>query len=118
MPWSIEFDDDFESEFQILSEGVQNELLANIAVLSELGPSLGRPVVGTLNGSKKYSNLKELRFNKENGVWRFMFAFDSNKKAIILNGGNKSGKNEKRFYEKQIKIAEKRFEIHLEKQKK
>jgi len=117
MPWPVEFCDEFEPEFLELSEEVQNELLANMLVLEESGPSLGRPVVGTLTGSKKYSNLKELRFNKTNGVWRFLFAFAPNKKAIIFNGGNKSGKSEARFYKNQIKIAEKRFKKYLDEQK-
>ena len=117
MPWTVEFCDEFEPEFSELLEEVQNELLSNMVVLKKSGPSLGRPVVGTLTGSKKYSNLKELRFNKDNGVWRFLFAFAPNKKAIIFNGGNKSGKNEARFYKNQIKIAEKRFKKYLEKYK-
>lgn len=117
MLWPVELCDDFEPEFSDLSEEVQNELLANMLVLAKSGPTLGRPVVGTLTGSKKYSNLKELRFSKDNGVWRFLFAFAPNKKAIILNGGNKSGKKQKKFYKKQIRRAENRYKKYLEKHK-
>jgi hypothetical protein len=35
--------------------------------------------------------MKELRFDAEGGVWRFAFAFDPNREAIILVGGDKSG---------------------------
>jgi hypothetical protein len=57
---------------------------------------LSRPRVDTLNGSR-HANMKELRFNAANGVWRFAFAFDPNRQAIILCGGDKTGGSEKRF---------------------
>ena len=41
--------------------------------------------------------MKELRFNANDGVWRIAFAFDPERKAILLVGGDKSGTNEKRF---------------------
>lgn len=49
------------------------------------GPDLGRPIVDTLYGSR-HSNMKELRFNAEGGVWRFAFAFDPKQRAVILVG--------------------------------
>jgi hypothetical protein len=36
------------------------------------------------------------------GVWRVAFAFDPDRKAILLVGADKSGGNEKRFYKKLI----------------
>jgi hypothetical protein len=73
-----------------LPETVQDELLAHIAVLETFGPQLGRPRVDTLNGSR-HKNMKELRFAVNNGVWRFAFAFDPKRTAIVLCGGDKSG---------------------------
>lgn len=40
----------------------------------------------------------ELRFGASGGVWRFAFAFDPKRRAIILFGGDKSGGSERRFY--------------------
>ncbi len=91
---------------------VQDELLAHIEVLEQIGPQLGRPRVDTLNGSR-YTNMKELRFNAANGVWRFAFAFDPERTAIILCGGDKSGGNERRFYAQLIAKADARFDAHL-----
>jgi hypothetical protein len=76
---------------------VQDELLAHIELLEQFGPQLGRPRVDTLNGSR-HANMKELRFDAADGVWRFAFAFDPKRRAIILCGGDKSGGSEKRFY--------------------
>jgi hypothetical protein len=81
-------------------------------LLEQFGPSLGRPRVDTLNGSR-HANMKELRFDADNGVWRFAFAFDPNREAIILVGGDKSGGGEKRFYRQLIQKADKRFDEHI-----
>jgi hypothetical protein len=112
MKWKVEFDVNFEAEFDGLAEAVQDELLAQAKLLEQFGPSLGRPRVDTLNGST-HANMKELRFDADNGVWRVAFAFDLERKAILLVGGSKSGVNEERFYKQLIKKADARFDAHL-----
>jgi hypothetical protein len=57
--------------------------------------------------------MKELRFNAADGVWRVAFAFDPNRKAVLLACGEKSGGSEKRFYLQLIEKADTRFEGHL-----
>jgi hypothetical protein len=117
MPWEVEFHSDFMEEYRELPEEVQNELLALIQVLEILGPQMKRPRVDTLNGSR-HKNMKELRFDAGDGVWRFAFAFDNNRQAIILCGGDKSGKSEKRFYKQVIAKADARFDVHCKAEKK
>lgn len=112
MNWLVEFHEDFEAEFDALSEEVQNELLANANLLETFGPQLGRPHVDTLNGSQ-HANMKELRFNAAGGVWRVAFAFDPRRSAIFLVAGDKSGGSENRFYKQLIKKADARFNQHL-----
>ena len=43
------------------------------------------------------------------------FAFDPNRKAILLVAGDKSGVGEKRFYRQLIDQADARFDAHLAK---
>ena len=74
MSWAVDLHNDFVPEYHRLPEEVQDELLAHISVLEEFGPQLGRPRIDTLNGSR-HANMKELRFNAADGVWRFAFAF-------------------------------------------
>ncbi len=62
--------------------------------------------------------MKELRFDAADGVWRVAFAFDPNRKAILLVAGDKSGGSEKRFYRQLIDKADARFDAHLSKIKK
>jgi hypothetical protein len=57
--------------------------------------------------------MKELRFSSKDGVWRFAFAFDPKRQAIVLCGGDKSGGEERRFYRDLIRKADGRFSDHL-----
>ncbi|WP_212797565.1 type II toxin-antitoxin system RelE/ParE family toxin [Pseudomonas sp. St316] len=112
MNWFVEFCNEFEQEFEAMAEAVQDELLAQLRLLERFGPELGRPQVGTLNDSK-HANMKELRFKADDGVWRVAFAFDPERKAILLVGGDKSGGSERKFYKALIKRADVRFDRHL-----
>lgn len=112
MTWIVDLHPDFAAEFLELTDTVQDALLVEIAVLEEFGPQLGRPSVDTLKASG-HSNMKELRFDADNGVWRAAFAFDRERKAIILVAGDKSGVNQKRFYKTLIRIADARFAAHV-----
>jgi hypothetical protein len=57
--------------------------------------------------------MKELRFDAADGVWRVAFAFDPNRKAILLVAGDKSGVRGKRFYRQLIDRAAARFDAHV-----
>jgi len=74
-------------------------------LIGEFGSELGRPYVDTLEGSQ-YPNMKELR--------RVAFAFDPERRAILLVGSNKSGSGDKHFYKTLIATADARFAEHLE----
>ena len=102
----------FEPEFEELPEAVQDELLAHARLLAGFGPRLGRPRADTLKGSK-HANMKELRFDAEDGVWRVAFAFDPERKATLLVAGDKSGGSERRFYNRLIARADERLDAHL-----
>lgn len=66
-----------------------------------------------MKGSK-HPNMKELRFKVGRQAWRVAFAFDPQRKGILLVGGNKQGVNETKFYKELIATADKRFDGHLE----
>ncbi len=113
----MSFHDEFEPEFDALSEAVQDEILAHAKLLERFGPRLGRPHVDTLKCSR-HANMKELRFNAADGVWRVAFALDPKRQAILLVAGDKSGGSEKRFYRQLIAKADTRFDGHLSRLKK
>jgi len=106
------FHDAFDAEFEALVEGLQDELLAHAKLLAAFGPDLGRPTVDTLKGSR-HTNMKELRFSWNGQVWRVAFAFDPQRQAILLIGGDKGGADQRRFYKRLITVADRRYEDHL-----
>ena len=81
-------------------------ILAHLKALAVEGPQLGRPYCDTLKGSK-VANLKELRVQVDGDPFRVLFAFDIERAAVLLVGGNKAG--DKRWYDINIPIAEKLF---------
>ncbi|MDF2810373.1 MAG: uncharacterized protein K0S56_1404 [Microvirga sp.] len=114
MAWKVAFGDELDAEFDALSEPVQDELLALARLLAVFGPQLSRPNADTLDDSA-FANMKELRFDADDGVWRVAFTFDPGRKAILLVAGDKSGGSERRFYRSLIAKADKRYKAHLHK---
>lgn len=106
----VEIGDEFEPEFDELSEDVQTEILALSRLLQHLGPQLGRPRVDTLNDSR-HANMKELRFSATDGQWRVAFALNPKRQAVLLAAGDKSGGSEKRFYRRLIHKADERLTL-------
>ncbi|MGN2635605.1 type II toxin-antitoxin system RelE/ParE family toxin [Nocardia takedensis] len=82
---------------------------AAVDVLAEHGPTLGRPLVDTLTGSR-LANLKELRPRQT--MIRVLFAFDPWRSVILLTGGDKSGLWTS-WYEHAIPYAEELFAAYL-----
>ena len=112
MAWAVVFDDHFAQEFAGFDSQVKVQLRAMVLLLQARGPELGRPRADTLKGSA-YANMKELRFDAADGVWRAAFAFDPERKAVILVAADKSGSNDKAFYKKLIRTADRRYRAHL-----
>jgi hypothetical protein len=85
------------------------QIEAAVDVLSEHGPTLGRPLVDTLTGSK-IVNLKELRPRQTN--IRILFVFDPWRSVILLVAGDKTGEWN-RWYDRAIPRAEELYETYL-----
>jgi hypothetical protein len=105
-----------DAEWDRLPVEVQDEILAHARLLEQFGPQLGRPRVDTLKGSR-YGNMKELRFDAADGVWRVAFAFDPRRRAILLVAGDKFGTSQQRFYRRLIEKSDARYKAHLAKLK-
>jgi hypothetical protein len=105
--WDVEYTEEFGAWWEDLEPDDQERLTAAVELLEELGPSLGRPLVDTLKGSR-HPNMKELR----PGTVRVLFAFDPRRTAILLLGGDKSG-HWKDWYVEAIPEADRLFDDHL-----
>ena len=108
--WDVEYTDEFKEWWDTLTDGQQEDLVASVELLRNLGPALPRPHADVVKGSK-YPNMKELRTQSQGQPLRTLFAFDPRRCAILLIGGDKTGDN--RFYEKMIPIADRLYGEHL-----
>jgi hypothetical protein len=113
MAWETEVTDQFSDWLASLEEDEQDRVAAAILVLQDRGPSLGRPFVDTIKGSR-HANMKELR--PWGGNLRVLFAFDPRRKAILLIGGDQTNRWEE-WYRAFIPIADRLYDGHLEKLK-
>jgi hypothetical protein len=99
------------SEFKRWSQSLDAERRAKvegaIARIMAGGPTLGRPRVDVIHGSR-VRKLKEARVDR--GM-RVLFAFDSNRNAVMLVGGDKTGKWN-RWYPEKIELAERLYVDH------
>lgn len=110
MVWEIEFTDEVEAWWESLTPDQQEALDARVSLLAETGPALGRPVVDQISGSR-HPNMKELRVSSD-GALRVLFAFDPRRAAILLIGGDKSGRWTE-WYRTAIPLADDLFDAHL-----
>jgi hypothetical protein len=108
--WRIEITDEFFAWFIGLEDGQQDALRADIEILERMGPSLGRPYVDSIKGSR-HSNMKELRTMHGRRHMRTFFAFDPRRSAILLIGGDKTG--DKGFYNRMVPLADRLFDQYL-----
>ena len=81
----------------------------------ESGAKRRFPHSSGIEGSK-HSHMRELRIQSAGKPIRVFYAFDPLRSAILLIGGDKTGKN--RFYAEHIPIADNLYDEHLEELKK
>ena len=85
-----------------------------IKFLQREGPTLGRPYVDTIRKSR-FKNMKELRVSSK-GALRVLFAFDPERSAVVLIGGDKSIDSRwNDWYIDAIRRADDLFEEHIRK---
>ncbi|MDR1388276.1 MAG: type II toxin-antitoxin system RelE/ParE family toxin [Propionibacteriaceae bacterium] len=112
MAWLIELDRAVQEWLDSLDAATYKAVMAAVVVLSREGPSLGRPLVDTITGSR-IANLKELRPPAPGRqAIRMLFAFDPARAAFFLVGGDKSGDWDQ-WYRRNLPLAEQRYEKHL-----
>jgi hypothetical protein len=109
MTWEVEYTDQFEAWYRTLSEVSEAAVQVAVERLQQGGPGLGRPWVDTLHGTHS-ANLKELR--PRGGNIRILFAFDPRRMAILLIGGDKTGRWQE-WYAEMIPLAEALYADHL-----
>jgi hypothetical protein len=109
---SVEGTDEFAAWYALLTEEQQDAVAVRVEMLAEQGPNLKRPTVGEMLSSRHAPHMKELRASKQ-GQLRVLFAFDPRRMAILLLGGNKTGRWEE-WYRTAIPEADRLYDAYLE----
>jgi len=108
VPWPVKVTDHYAEWFTVLiKEDLASavQVAQAVAALREEGPTLGRPLVDRLKGSRLH-HLKELRpGSRGRSEIRIIFAFDPTRSALLLLGGDKAG-NWAQWYRENIPLAE------------
>lgn len=106
--WAVVRTRDFERWFRGLDAERAIQVTAALRRVAKVGPVLGRPRVDSIKASR-IRNLKELRVH---GGVRVLFAFDPNRRAVMLVGGDKTGAWN-RWYRQAVPNAERLYADHL-----
>ena len=110
MAYEVEVSDEFKTWYEGLSAPEQNSVERVVLMLMEAGPALGFPQSTGIKDSK-FSHMRELRIQHEGRPYRVLYAFDPNRMALLLLGGDKTGDG--RWYEKMVPKADAIYEEHL-----
>lgn len=109
--WEVEFTDEFEIWWDMLTENEQVDIAASVGLLEQCGPNLRFPHSSGINKSR-HNHMRELRVQHAGKPYRVLYAFDPRRAAILLIGGNKTGDD--RWYETYVPIADDLYDQHLE----
>jgi hypothetical protein len=94
--------DEFEEWFLGLDEADGSAVVRVVGLLEAKGTSLGFPYASAIQGSSHA--LRELRIQSHGRPLRVLYAFDPERQAVLLIGGDKTGDD--RFYERMVPKAE------------
>ncbi|HEB54903.1 MAG TPA: hypothetical protein ENI98_01095 [Gammaproteobacteria bacterium] len=111
MEYIVEYTDEFEQWWNGLTEAEQEDIAAIVGLLEIKGPHLPFPYSSGIEGSK-HSHMRELRIQHQGKPYRVLYAFDPRRAAILLLGGDKTGKND--WYRENVPIADRLYDEHIE----
>ncbi|MCI8754178.1 type II toxin-antitoxin system RelE/ParE family toxin [Bifidobacterium pseudolongum] len=106
--WEIEMSP-IRDWLRTLDDDTIAQIIHAAELLAQKGPNLRRPLVGKITGSS-IKALKELRPGSTgHSEVRILFVFDPHRRAIMLVGGDKSGKWNK-WYKTAIPQTERTYQ--------
>lgn len=101
---------EFEEWFLGLGSNDARAVVRGVGLLEAKGPALGFPYSSALSGS--HYALRELRVQSSGRPLRIVYAFDPERQAVLILGGDKTGDG--RFYVWAIPKAEAIWERYLQ----
>jgi len=96
--------DEFAEWYDGLEDRHRERVAACVDLLEQMGIALGFPYSSAIEGSDRA--LRELRVQSHGHALRVFYAFDPQRDAVVLIGGDKTGISNERFYREYIHQAE------------
>ena len=91
MDWDVDITDECRDWYLKLSEAEQDSIAVVVGLLEAQGPSLRQPYSSGVSTSR-HSHMRELRIQHQGRPYRILYAFDPRRAAILLIGGDKTGR--------------------------
>ena len=110
MTWHVEYTDEFGTWWDSLTGDKRVRITASVGLLERRGPNLPFPHSSGVSGSR-HGHMRELRVQVGGRPLRVFYAFDPRRVAILLIGGDKTGRDD--FYERLIPVADRLYDEHL-----
>ena len=110
MNWEVEYTNEFETWWNTLDEIEQRDVAISVRLLQNNGPNLSFPYSSSVRTSR-HEHMRELRTQSKGHPLRTLYAFDPRRVAILLIGGDKTGKDD--WYEHFVPIADRLYDDHL-----
>ena len=101
--------DEFEKWFMRLDTTVAGAVDRVVGLLEQMGVGLRFPYTSAITGSRHA--LRELRIQSGGSPIRVFYAFDPDRQAVLLIGGDKTGDD--RFYEVMVPQEDETFDAYL-----
>ena len=95
---------EFESWWRELPGNLRNTVTAALELLEEQGVDLPYPKSSGVEKSK-HGHMRELRIDTRGEAIRVFYAFDPDRRALVLVGGRKRGQD-RRFYRQHVRRAD------------
>jgi len=106
--------DEFLEWFDALEKVHSLSVAVAVTKLETEGVALGHPASSAINGCS--FALRELRVKSSGHALRVFYAFDPQRDAVLIIGGDKTGQNSDDFYKRMIAVSERIWKEYLAEQ--
>jgi hypothetical protein len=106
--------DEFKAWFDGLEEVHVDRVIVAVSKLEQAGVALGHPASSAIKGAS--FALRELRIQSSGHALRVFYAFDPRRDAVLIIGGDKTGRNGDDFYAEMVATSERIWRAYLAEQ--
>jgi len=103
--------DEWREWFEELSDAFAERVAHGVGLLEQHGVLLPFPHSSAINNSKHA--MRELRIQAHGHPIRILYVFDTQRQAVLLIGGDKTGISDRRFYAEYVPVADAIYDEYI-----